>query len=88
MSRAIMTTLSTPLQADLLRELLDDAHRRVRELQAQVDHLSETLQRISLVDAAPSMDVLRDGCSNHPSELTLSSLRVPQSRQWLIFPHL
>lgn len=87
-----MTTRSTTLQTDLLRELLDDAHRRVRELQAQVDHLSETLQRISLIDGsaqseqdtAPSFD----GSPEHPSELNLSSLRVPRSRQWLIFPRL
>jgi hypothetical protein len=87
-----MSTQSTSMQADLLRELVDEAHQRVRELQAQIDHLSATLQRISLFDGRaqseqdtePSSDALCE----YPLELHLSSLRVPQCRQWLIFPHL
>ena len=45
-----MTTQSGHVQADLLRELLADAHSRIRELQAQVEYLTAALLTISLTD--------------------------------------
>ena len=37
-------------KARLLRDLLDDAHRRIRELQSRVDQLADELLTIKLFD--------------------------------------
>jgi hypothetical protein len=72
-----MTTRSSSMEADLLRELLAEAHARIRELDAQVEHLGAALLTISLNDRRSATGSSVDGSGHRERRRAVVSAAVP-----------
>jgi hypothetical protein len=55
-------------EARLLRQLLTDAHRQIRELQTQVEQLSATLLMLTLSDRRRASEFHSDGARERRRE--------------------
>jgi hypothetical protein len=69
-----MTFEDKPDEAELIRELLAEAHGRIRELQFQVDQLTEELLTIRLSDRRRATGFL----PNSKRERRIDSVRITE----------
>jgi len=67
-------------EARLLRQLLNDAHRQIRELQSQVEQLSATLLMVTLNDRRRATGFHTDGVRERRRE-TSSAVTPERERR-------